>query len=192
MTMSPERVLAALETGAMISMTDRASGVGAPRRRRIRHRQIFRAAARDAKPSPQSMCAAGTAASRIRLAGPGWNGWGVNTLNTRFQDAAMAGFTAARCPPEAEMGVRFSGRRGRRRAAHRRRRPRVRRQPERQRLRAQRRDRLHPLVVSGRRRGARRRQPRPHRHQDRVTRYAAFIGDRAAQCVCGRCRQRAG
>ena len=29
------------------------------------------------------------------LAGPRWNGWGVNTANTRYQDGEQAGFTAA-------------------------------------------------------------------------------------------------
>ena len=30
--------------------------------------------------------------------GPRWNGWGVNDNNTRFQEAAMAGLTAADVP----------------------------------------------------------------------------------------------
>ena len=29
---------------------------------------------------------------------PAWNGWGLNTANTRFQSAARAGFTAADVP----------------------------------------------------------------------------------------------
>src|SRR6185503_7455565 len=32
------------------------------------------------------------------LSGPVWNGWGVNTNNTRYQDQAMAGFTVAEAP----------------------------------------------------------------------------------------------
>src|SRR5439155_395996 len=32
------------------------------------------------------------------LAGPAWNGWGVNASNTRYQDGAAAGFTAAQVP----------------------------------------------------------------------------------------------
>ena len=44
--MSPERVLAALESGVMLSMAIEPHRGGAPRHRRIRHRQIVRAAAR--------------------------------------------------------------------------------------------------------------------------------------------------
>ena len=49
-------------------------------------------------PSPQAMCP--LTANRVSnpLAGPLWNGWGVNTSNTRLQDGAMAGFTAAQVP----------------------------------------------------------------------------------------------
>ena len=48
-------------------------------------------------PAPRSMCAvAGNFTDP--LTGPLWNGWGVNTSNTRLQDSAMAGFTAAQVP----------------------------------------------------------------------------------------------
>ena len=68
----------------------------------------------------------------------------------------MAGFTAADVPRlKREVGVRFSRRAQRRRAADHGRRPRVRRHAERRGLCAQRRDRLRALDVSGRRRGAR-------------------------------------
>lgn len=47
-------------------------------------------------PPPQAMCPA--ASGGFSLTGPAWNGWGVNTNNTRFQEAATAGFTAADVP----------------------------------------------------------------------------------------------
>jgi len=95
--MSPERVLTALQTGAMISM---ASG-----RTALEHRAIAEfltgksfGQALDTAPSRQAMCT-GTAGDFTNpLTGPLWNGWGVNTSNTRYQDGAMAGFTAAEVP----------------------------------------------------------------------------------------------
>jgi polyvinyl alcohol dehydrogenase (cytochrome) len=50
------------------------------------------------RPSPQSMCAADSSDFAGPLTGPAWNGWGVNTSNTRLQDGAAAGFTAAQVP----------------------------------------------------------------------------------------------
>ena len=68
--------------------------------------------------------------------------------NARFQPADQAGLTAADHPAaRAEMGLRISRRLGRLGATDRGRRARVRRQPERHRLRARREDRLHPLDV---------------------------------------------
>jgi polyvinyl alcohol dehydrogenase (cytochrome) len=49
----------------------------------------------DTAPSRQAMCTATPGDFTNPLAGPLWNGWGVNTSNTRYQDRAMAGFTAA-------------------------------------------------------------------------------------------------
>ena len=92
--MSPERVLAAMETGVMISM---ASG-----RTAVEHRAIAEfvtgksfGRALDTAPSRQAMCASASDDFTNPLAGPLWNGWGVNTSNTRYQDGAMAGFAAA-------------------------------------------------------------------------------------------------
>src|SRR5579863_5231142 len=45
-----------------------------------------------------AMCPAGSGDFSNPLSGPRWNGWGPNTSNTRFQDAAMAGLTAAQVP----------------------------------------------------------------------------------------------
>ena len=96
--MSSERVLAALESGVMLSMASGRTGV---ERRAIAEFVTGKpfAQALSAAPSPQSMCRAteGRLADNP-LAGPRWNGWGVNTTNARYQDGAMAGFTAAEVP----------------------------------------------------------------------------------------------
>src|SRR4030095_12731919 len=49
-------------------------------------------------PSPDSMCRPTGNGSTNPLAGPMWNGWGGATNNSRYQDRAMAGFTAADVP----------------------------------------------------------------------------------------------
>ena len=93
-TMSPERVLAALESGVMLSM---ASGRTGMERRAIAEFVTGKSFARplDTTPPPQAMCRGTDAGFADPLAGPRWNGWGVTTANTRFQEGPMAGFTAA-------------------------------------------------------------------------------------------------
>ena len=93
--MSPERVLAALETGAMISMT---SARTAAERRGIAEFVTGKpfGQALVTTPSPQSMCPVREGDFVSLFSGPLWQGWGVN--NTRYQDRAMAGFTAAEVP----------------------------------------------------------------------------------------------
>src|SRR5207247_9814556 len=49
-------------------------------------------------PSPQSMCAPQTGDFANPVAAPAWNGWGVDQANTRYQNGAAAGFTAAQVP----------------------------------------------------------------------------------------------
>jgi len=95
--MSAERVLTALESGAMISM---ASGRTAVEHRAIAEFIAGKPFARplDTSPSRQAMCRATAGDFTNPLAGPLWNGWGVNASNTRFQNGAMAGFTAAEVP----------------------------------------------------------------------------------------------
>jgi len=44
------------------------------------------------------MCRATAGDFANPLTGPAWNGWGVNTNNTRYQQAGAAGFTAADVP----------------------------------------------------------------------------------------------
>jgi polyvinyl alcohol dehydrogenase (cytochrome) len=95
--MSPERVLSALESGVMLSM---ASGRTGTERRDIAEFVTGKsfAQALSTRPSPQAMCRAPVGGAANPLAGPLWNGWGVNTANTRFQDGASAGFGAADVP----------------------------------------------------------------------------------------------
>jgi polyvinyl alcohol dehydrogenase (cytochrome) len=92
--MSPERVLAAMETGEMITMGMRWPAEG---RRSIAEFLTAKAfgTSLTTDPSPKAMCASG---SDFSLTGPAWNGWGTNTSNTRFQDAATAGISAADVP----------------------------------------------------------------------------------------------
>jgi polyvinyl alcohol dehydrogenase (cytochrome) len=92
--MSPERVLAALESGVMLSMAAGRTGV---ERRAIAEFVTGKsfAQALSTTPSPQAMCRPTAADFANPLSGPRWNGWGVNTSNTRYQDGAQAGFTAA-------------------------------------------------------------------------------------------------
>ena len=93
-TMSPERVLAAMETGAMISMASRRT---ATERRAIAEYVTGKTFghALGTTPSPRAMCAENAAAFTTPLSGPLWNGWGREMTNTRYQDASMAGFTAS-------------------------------------------------------------------------------------------------
>lgn len=95
--MTPERVLTALESGAMLSMASGRTGV---ERRAIAEfvtGKTFSAPLRTT-PSPQAMCRATPGEFANSLSGPAWNGWGVNTQNTRFQERAMAGLAAGDVP----------------------------------------------------------------------------------------------
>ena len=95
--MSPERVLTAMESGPMLSM---ASGRTGTERRALAEFVTGKSFAQavSTTPSPQAMCRAPAGGSASPLAGPLWNGWGVNTANTRFQDGASAGLAAADVP----------------------------------------------------------------------------------------------
>jgi len=96
--MSAERVLAAMETGPMISMASR--NTGAERRAIAQYLSGKSLAGRDLSTTPAQSAMCVTAAVvpgnfANPLGGKNWNGWGDNTNNTRFQDANTAGFTAA-------------------------------------------------------------------------------------------------
>jgi polyvinyl alcohol dehydrogenase (cytochrome) len=95
--MTADRVLAAMESGPMISMASRHSAAN----RRVLAEFITGkklGSKLETAPPPAAMCAAKEGAFTNPLAGPVWNGWGVNTSNTRFQDAAAAGLTAGQVP----------------------------------------------------------------------------------------------
>jgi polyvinyl alcohol dehydrogenase (cytochrome) len=96
-SMLPTRVLDALETGQMISM---ATGRSAAERRALAEFVTGQslADALPTTPSAQAMCAGAPGELVTPTTGATWNGWGVTTSNTRFQDSAMAGFTAAEVP----------------------------------------------------------------------------------------------
>jgi polyvinyl alcohol dehydrogenase (cytochrome) len=95
--MSPERVLAAMESGAMISMASRLS---APERRAVAEFVTGESLGKalEMTPSPQAMCGPAQEKFTDPLAGPIWNGWGVNLANTRYQEAAMAGINVVEVP----------------------------------------------------------------------------------------------
>ncbi len=95
--MTPERVLAAMETGPMVSM---ANGRTAAERRAIAEFLAGKPFSKplDTRPSPQAMCAADERGRFDPAAGPAWNGWGRDTTNTRFQDGEAAGITADEVP----------------------------------------------------------------------------------------------
>ena len=95
--MTPERVLAALEGGSMVSM---ASGRSGADRRAIAEfvtGKLF-GEALDTTPFIAAMCSAPGGDLADPAAGPRWNGWGAGTANSRYQDGPMAGFTAEDVP----------------------------------------------------------------------------------------------
>ena len=95
--MNPDRVLRALESGPMISM---ATGRTLAERRAIAEYLTGKtfASAPSMAPPARAMCAAADKTAFDPSTGPRWTGWGVTANNTRFQDAAMAGLTAADVP----------------------------------------------------------------------------------------------
>jgi polyvinyl alcohol dehydrogenase (cytochrome) len=99
--MSADRVLAAMETGPMISM---ATGRNALERRAIAEAATGKALRNtlEVTPLPKAMCSAAAPAAKTAFntsSGPTWTGWGgTGTSNTRFQDARAAGISAADVP----------------------------------------------------------------------------------------------
>jgi len=93
--LSADRVLAAMETGPMISMASRRTAL---ERRAIAEFVSGKklTGVLETKPLPQAMCGANPGTNLST--GPAWLGWGVNPSNTRFQDAADAGLNAADVP----------------------------------------------------------------------------------------------
>ena len=96
LSMSPERVLAAMETGAMVTMANNRT---AAERRAIAEFLTGKkfGSALNTTPSAAAMCRLQNQ-SFDPAAGPRWTAWGSNSSNTRFQDAAAARLTAADIP----------------------------------------------------------------------------------------------
>ena len=91
--MMPERVLAAMESGPMVTMAVR---LAAPERRAVAEFVTGKpfSQAFSTTPKPEAMCGSSPAGFNPR-SGPRWESWGANASNTRLQTASMAGLTAA-------------------------------------------------------------------------------------------------
>ena len=94
LSMLPDRVLSAMESGSMVTM---ATGRSAVERRAIAEFLTGKtfATALSTTPAPRAMCTPRNAPFAPGT-GPSWSGWGQNTSNTRYQSAA--GLTAADVP----------------------------------------------------------------------------------------------
>ena len=156
--MTPQRILASMETGLMIAMAHNRT---VDERRAIAEFASGKSfgATFDRTPAPKAMCTAAVTTPADPLAGPGWSGWGRDAVNTRFQDAPQRRHQRRRrAAAQGEVGLRVP----RRSDGHRGRHGRGGRvfvgSVVGRRLRAQRRHRLHPLVF-------RRRGRRPQRDQ---------------------------
>jgi polyvinyl alcohol dehydrogenase (cytochrome) len=90
-----ERALAAMETGTMITMANNRT---AAERRAIAEFITGKSLSNplNTAPAPAAMCR--IAARFDPAAGTRWDGWGRNTSNTRFQEAAASGLAAADVP----------------------------------------------------------------------------------------------
>ena len=95
-SMPAERVMAAMETGSMITM---ANGRTAAERRAIAEFLTGKSLSNPVvtTPAPAAMCSTAPIGFDSGT-GPRWTGWGQNTSNTRFQDAPSAGLKAADIP----------------------------------------------------------------------------------------------
>ena len=82
-SMPAERVLAAMETGSMITMANNRTAL---ERRAIAEFLSGKKLGSPlvTKPAAKAMCQ-GAAAGFVPASGPQWNGWGLDTSNTRFQ-----------------------------------------------------------------------------------------------------------
>jgi len=93
--MTPERIFASLTTGTMKA---HAEGISEGQLRRVAEfmsgRPMGSSGAGDAK-TMTNRCAANPTISNLNA---GWIGWGVDSGNTRFQAASLAGLNAAQVP----------------------------------------------------------------------------------------------
>jgi len=87
--MTPERVLAAMESGPMISMANRQSAAA---RRAIAEFVTGKSFAHpiDTAPAAAAMCTSAAPEFADPASGPEWNGWGQNLMNTRFQPTGLS------------------------------------------------------------------------------------------------------
>jgi polyvinyl alcohol dehydrogenase (cytochrome) len=93
---TPESILATITSGSMATL---ATGLDDAQRRAIAVHasgRAFGAASTGDAASMPNRCAPKPLGNP--MAGPGWNGWGVDLANTRYQPAAAAGLTAATVP----------------------------------------------------------------------------------------------
>ena len=95
--MTPRQVLAAMESGAMISM---AASLTEAERRAIAEFVTEKSLGPDSDmvPSKQAMCGAASGDFRDPLAEPHWLGWGNDLANTRFQDVPASGLAPGQVP----------------------------------------------------------------------------------------------
>ncbi len=96
--MTADRVLAAMETGPMISMV---TGRSAAERRAIAETITGKKLRNtlELTPLPKAMCSTADRGKPFNATAVSWNGWGgASTSNTRFTDARSAGLTAADIP----------------------------------------------------------------------------------------------
>src|SRR5579862_3730696 len=83
--MSPEHVLDAMESGPMTYMAARWPQAGRRAIAEFITGKTLGAGPAATTLSPSAMCPPGSGDFANPLSGPRWNGWGVNTSNTRFQ-----------------------------------------------------------------------------------------------------------
>ncbi|MGH9689145.1 MAG: PQQ-binding-like beta-propeller repeat protein [Candidatus Acidiferrales bacterium] len=96
--MSPIRVLAALETGVMKTVGDTLTPQERTAVALYLSASLTAPKAAPLAPPSSAFCAASAAPFRYSSKGAMWAGWSTSAANTRFQDAAAAGLTAADIP----------------------------------------------------------------------------------------------
>src|SRR5436190_9562822 len=95
--MSADRVLNAMENGPMLPMaSNRTTGERRALAEFVSGKRLSKTLS--AAPPSQAMCRPASNTFANPSGGPAWNGWGMNTFNTRYQDTAAAGFSAADVP----------------------------------------------------------------------------------------------
>jgi polyvinyl alcohol dehydrogenase (cytochrome) len=94
-SLSPERVLEALESGSMLTM---AVGFSAEQRRLVSEYVAGEPFAREPDTLPPASAFCSGEPPPVSLEGPAWSGWGADLANTRFRNAAAAGLDAGDVP----------------------------------------------------------------------------------------------